>query len=237
MVFESRMLFALALTIGIYLLAERLYIACKRTPLLHPVVISIFSLMGLLTLLGWDYPTYQQDTAFIHFLLGPATVALAVPLYEQLSLIKKMALPLLVSCLVGAIVAAFSAALLSAVWTGDQILSLSLIAKSVTTPIAMDISAVSGGSPSLTAGIVLLTGAISCLILPITLRLARVQNEAVEGFIMGLTAHGFGTAQAFEKSVTCGAFAGLAMSLTGIFSAFILPITPIADWVVLFSSP
>jgi putative effector of murein hydrolase len=229
------MLMALSLTMGIYLLAEQLYIALKRTPLLHPVLVSIFSLMGILTLLNWDYPTYQKDTAFIHFLLGPATVALAIPLYEQMSLIKKMAFPLLVSCLVGAIVAAFSAALVSAVWTGEQILSLSLIAKSVTTPIAMDISAVSGGSPSLTAGIVLFTGAIGCLLIPVTLRVTKVNDDAIHGFVLGLTAHGFGTAQAFEKSVTCGAFAGLAMSLTGVLSAFLIPVTPIADWVTLLA--
>lgn len=231
MTFSVRMLLALALTMGVYLLAEQLYIRLKRSPLVHPVLVSIFTLMGILTLLDWDYPTYQQDTAFIHFLLGPATVALAIPLYEQMSLIRKMAFPLLVSCLVGAILAAFSAALLSAVWTQDTVLSLSLIAKSVTTPIAMDISAVSGGSPSLTAGIVLITGAVGCLLIPYTLKLLHVQDDAVHGFVLGLTAHGFGTAQAFEKSVTCGAFAGLAMSLTGVFSAFILPVTPLADWV------
>ncbi len=233
MSFEIRTLLAISATLGIYLLAEQIYLKLRRSPLVHPVLLSIFTLMGLLTLLGWDYPTYQQDTLFIHFLLGPATVALAIPLYEQMALIKKMMFPLLISCLVGAIVAAFSAALLSAVWTGEELLSLSLIAKSITTPIAMDISAVSGGSPSLTAGMVLLTGAIGCLLIPITLRLLRVQNDAVHGFVIGLTAHGFGTAQAFEKSVTCGAFAGLAMSLTGVLSAFILPITPLADWVQL----
>lgn len=232
MTFDIQMLLAISLTLGIYLLAEQIYIKARRSPLVHPVLVSIFSLMGITTLLGWDYPSYQQDTAFIHFLLGPATVALAIPLYEQMSLIKKMAFPLLVSCLVGAIVAAFSAALISAVWTGDSVLSLSLIAKSVTTPIAMDISDVSGGSPSLTAGIVLITGAVGCLLIPWTLHLCRIKNDAIHGFVLGLTAHGFGTAQAFEKSVTCGAFAGLAMSLTGVFSAFFLPVVPLADWVL-----
>ncbi len=228
---EIRMLLALSATMGVYLAAEQLYIRLRRSPLVHPVLVSIFSLMGMLTLLGWDYPTYQKDTAFIHFLLGPATVALAIPLYEQMSLIKKMALPLLVSCLVGAMVASFSAALLSALWTHESVLSLSFIAKSITTPIAIDISRVAGGSPSLTAGLVLLTGAIGCLFIPMVMRMMRVENDAIHGFVLGLTAHGFGTAQAFEKSVTCGAFAGLAMSLTGVFSAFILPLSPIAEWV------
>lgn len=228
---EVRILMSLCLTIGIYLTAEQLYIRLKRSPLVHPVMVSIFSIMGLLAYFDWDYPTYQRDTSIIHFLLGPATVALAVPLYQQMSLIRQMAMPLFISCLVGALVASFSAALISALWTGDLTMSLSLIAKSVTTPIAMDISRVTGGSPSLTAGIVLLTGAIGCLIVPTALKILAVKNEAVQGFVIGLTAHGFGTAQAFEKSVTCGAFAGLAMSLTGIVSAFLLPITPLADWI------
>ncbi len=230
---ELRMLMAICLTMGIYFLAEQLYIRCKRSPLAHPVLLSIFSLMGILTLLGWDYEHYRQDTAFIHFLLGPATVALAIPLYEQMGLIRKMAVPLLVSCTVGAIVAAVSAALFSALMTGDELLSLSLIAKSITTPIAMDVSESMGGSGSLTAGMVLITGAVGCLIIPYTVRLFRIKDDAIHGFILGLTAHGFGTAQAFEKSVTCGAFAGLAMSLTGVISAFLLPVTPLPEWVAM----
>jgi putative effector of murein hydrolase len=231
-----RMLLALVGTIGFYLLAEQLYIRLHRSPLVHPVLVSIFGLIGVLTWLDWDYATYQQDTFFIHFLLGPATVALAIPLYEQMALVRKMAVPLLIAALVGALVAGASAALLSALWTGDTLLSLSLIAKSVTTPIAMDISAVSGGSPSLTAGIVLFTGAIGCLLIPLVFRLMRVHDDAIHGFVLGLTAHGFGTAQAFDRSVTCGAFAGLAMSLTGVISAFVIPVTPLADWVQLITA-
>lgn len=225
--FPTRMLFAIALTLAIYLLAEQLYIRLKKSPLVHPVLVSIFTLMGLLTLMGWDYPTYQQDTAFIHFLLGPATVALAIPLYEQLSLIRQMAVPLLVSCVVGAIVAGISAAIIGAVLAGDGILTFSLLSKSVTTPIAMDIADLTGGSASLAAGIVLITGAVGCLLIPLLMKLSGEKSDAVHGFVLGLTAHGFGTAQAFERSAQCGAFAGLAMSLTGVVSAFLLPLPPV----------
>jgi predicted murein hydrolase (TIGR00659 family) len=228
---ELRILFSLTLTMGVYFLAEKIYVLCRRSPLAHPVLLAIVTLMGVLYLFGWDYPQFKKDTGFIHFLLGPATVALAIPLYEQLPLIKKMAVPLLLSCFVGALVAASSAALLSAVWTNDAILSLSLIPKSITTPIAMDLSLQAGGSPSLTAGIVLITGVTGCMIIPICLRILKINDDATQGFILGLTAHGIGTAQAFERSVTCGAFAGLAMSLTGVVSAFILPVSPLADWV------
>ncbi|MDN3650758.1 LrgB family protein [Reinekea marina] len=228
---ELTLLFTLTLTMGVYFISEKIYVFCRRSPLAHPVFLSIASLIGFLVWSGWEYEQFRQDTQFIHFLLGPTTVALAIPLYEQMPLIKKMALPLLVACFIGALVAASSAALISALWTGDLVLSLSLMPKSITTPIAMDLSLLAGGSPSLTAGIVLITGVMGCLIVPISLRWLKIKDDATQGLIIGITAHGIGTAQAFEKSATCGAFAGLAMSLTGVISAFVLPVSPLTTWV------
>ncbi|MHA7880558.1 MAG: LrgB family protein [Saccharospirillum sp.] len=230
MTVSIQMLLALSLTIGVYLAAEQLYIKAGKSSLVHPVIISIFSLMGIITLLGWDYPQYQRDTQLIHFLLGPATVALAVPLYDNMKLIRQMAVPLLLACLSGAIVAAASAVVLVDWWAGDAVLSLSMSAKSITTPIAIGMAESIGGSGSLAAGLVLLAGAVGTLLLPTTLRLLRLNNDALHGFVLGLTAHGFGTAQAFERSVTCGAFAGLSMSLTGVATAFLVP--PLVPWLV-----
>ena len=218
------MLMALSMTIGVYLLAEQLYRKLHRLALVHPVIVTIFALMGMLKLLGWEYPQYRQDTTFIHFMLGPATVALAIPLYENMALIKRMLVPLLISTLVGAFVASASAFLLAHWLIGEPVLSHSMLVKSITTPIAIGVAEKVGGSGSLAAGLVLLTGAIGCLLLPGFIRLLKLQSDPMEGFIMGLTAHGFGTAQAFEKSVTCGAFAGLAMSLTGVVTAVLIPL-------------
>lgn len=223
MIASIQTLLAISMTVGVYLAAEQLYIKAGRSPLVHPVIISIFSLMGALTLLDWDYPQYQQDTRFIHFLLGPATVALAVPLHENMALIRKMAVPLLLACFSGALVASASAVVLTAWITGDDILALSMSAKSITTPIAIGMADSLGGSGSLAAGLVLLAGAVGTLILPGLMRLCRLHDHALYGFVLGVTAHGFGTAQAFEKSITCGAFAGLAMSLTGVITAFLVP--------------
>lgn len=230
MTVSIQMLLALSLTIGVYLAAEQLYIKARRSSLVHPVIVSIFSLMGIITLLGWDYPQYQRDTQLIHFLLGPATVALAVPLYENMKLIRQMAVPLLLACLSGAIVASASAVLMIEWWAQDEVLSLSMSAKSITTPIAIGMADSLGGSGSLAAGLVLLTGAVGTLILPLLMRLMRMRDDALHGFVLGLTAHGFGTAQAFERSVTCGAFAGLSMSLTGVVTAFLVP--PLVPWLV-----
>lgn len=217
------LLLALSMTLGVYLLAEQLYRRAGRSSLVHPVIVSIFSIMGIITLLGWDYPQYQRDTQMIHFLLGPATVALAVPLHENMALIRKMAMPLLVACFTGALVAAASAVILSDLITGDDVLSLSMSGKSITTPIAIGMVENLGGSGSLAAGLVLLTGAIGTLMLPTLMRLCRLDDHALYGYILGLNAHGFGTAQAFEKSAKCGAFAGLSMSLTGVVTAFLVP--------------
>ena len=230
MTVSIQMLLALSLTIGVYLAAEQLYIKARRSSLVHPVIVSIFSLMGIITLLDWDYPQYQRDTQLIHFLLGPATVALAVPLYENMKLIRQMAVPLLLACLSGAIVASASAVLMIEWWAQDEVLSLSMSAKSITTPIAIGMADSLGGSGSLAAGLVLLTGAVGTLILPLLMRLMRMRDDALHGFVLGLTAHGFGTAQAFERSVTCGAFAGLSMSLTGVVTAFLVP--PLVPWLV-----
>ncbi|WP_428244179.1 LrgB family protein [Gynuella sp.] len=219
-----QMLLALCITIGTYLLAEQIYRKFHRSALVHPVIVTIFTIMGLLKLLGWEYPQYRQDTTMIHFMLGPATVALAIPLYENISLIRKMLIPLMVATLVGAFIASSSAFLLSEWLINTDVLSRSMLVKSITTPIAIGVAEKVGGSGSLAAGLVLLTGAIGCLVLPGYLRLLKLQSEPAEGFIMGMTAHGFGTAQAFEKSVTCGAFAGLAMSLTGVVTAILIPL-------------
>lgn len=230
MTVSIQMLLALSLTIGVYLVAEQLYIKTGKSALANPVILSIFSLMGIITLLGWDYPQYQRDTQMIHFLLGPATVALAVPLYENMKLIRQMAVPLLVACLSGAIVASASAVVMVDWWAQDTVLSLSMSAKSVTTPIAIGMAESVGGSGSLAAGLVLLAGAVGTMLLPSVLHLMRLRSDALYGFVMGLTAHGFGTAQAFDRSVTCGAFAGLSMSLTGVMTAFLIP--PLVPWLV-----
>lgn len=230
MTVSIQMLLALSLTIGVYLAAEQLYIKARRSALVHPVIVSIFSLMGIITLLGWDYPQYQRDTQLIHFLLGPATVALAVPLYENMKLIRQMAVPLLLACLSGAIVASASAVVIIEWLANDEVLSLSMSAKSITTPIAIGMAESIGGSGSLAAGLVLLAGAVGTLMLPTLMRLMRLRDDALQGFVLGLTAHGFGTAQAFERSVTCGAFAGLSMSLTGVVTAFLVP--PLVPWLV-----
>ncbi len=196
----------------------------RKNPLFHPVLLSMAILITFLKLTDISYATYFKGAQFVHFLLGTATVALAVPLYLHLDWVKRMFIPLMIACVTGAATAALSAIGIGWLMGANRETILSLVPKSVTTPIAMGISEQIGGIPALTAGFVLLTGAIGCMIALPIYRIFHIRHDSVRGFALGLSAHGFGTAYAFEMSQLAGAFAGLAIGVTGIISAFLLPI-------------
>ncbi len=193
-------------------------------PLAHPVLLAMLVLIALLLVTGTPYDTYFEGAQFIHFLLGPATVALAIPLYDNLRQIRRLLVPLLLACSVG-VAAAVSSALGLAWLAGarDQTL-LSIAPKSVTTPIAMGIAEQIGGLPSLAAGIVLITGAVGAIAAGPLFRLARIDDERAQGFALGVAAHGFGTAHALTISLRAGAFAGLGLGMAGLLTAFLLPL-------------
>ncbi|MBK1674088.1 hypothetical protein CKO35_12390 [Ectothiorhodospira shaposhnikovii] len=213
----------LTMTLVVFLASLWLNRRLGGSMVLHPVLLSMALLMGILLLTGTDYDTYFDGAQFIHFMLGPATVALAIPLFEFRHEIRKLLFPLLIAGMTGACVAAASAVMMATVLGADRVTLLSLAPKSVTSPIAMGIAEKIGGLPSLTAALVLLTGAIGCMLSPLLIRLMGIEDDRVKGFAMGLSAHGFGTAQAFGISATAGAFAGLGLSLAGIMTAFLLP--------------
>ncbi len=214
----------LALTLAAYLLAVELARRSGNHPLCNPVLIATLVLIGLLTLSGTSYAAYFAGAQFIHFLLGPATVALAVPLAQSLARLRRLALPLLLALLVGSLVAIGSTGLLGQMLGLDALTIRSMLPRSVTTPIAMGVAEQIGGEPSLTAALVILTGMIGAVIANDLLHLLRVEAPAVRGFAMGLAAHGIGTARALQLHAEAGAFAGLAMSLNGVLTAIILPL-------------
>lgn len=216
-------LFGLTLTLLAYILSHRLYVRCANTPLLHPVLLSVGLLILLLQFSGISYADYFQGAQFIHFLLGPATVALAIPLYRQLDRLRQLWLPILASILFGVLVGAFSALGIARLLGASLQTQLSLVPKSVTTPVAMGISETIGGIPSLTAVLVVATGIIGAVLGTGLLRLLRIHSESVKGIAMGIAAHGIGTARAFQSSGEMGAFSGLAMALSALVAALILP--------------
>lgn len=222
--FAARPLLWIVITLMVFTLASLLYEKLNRHPLLHPVMVSMVVLILWLLATGTDYETYFSGAQFIHFLLGPATVALAIPMYQHFAEIRKLWLPILVSCSVGALVAAFSAMGVAWLFGAGFETMMSLGPKSVTSPIAMGVADKIGGLPSLAAALVLITGISGSILVPPVLRALKVKDEAVQGFVLGLSSHGFGTAVALEVGAIAGAFAGLAMGLTGLMTAFLLPI-------------
>ncbi|MGF1604261.1 MAG: LrgB family protein [Thermosynechococcaceae cyanobacterium] len=216
-------LVGLTITLVTYSIAYRLYLQSKCNPLLNPVIISVIALIVFLSATHTSYEAYFEGGQFIHFLLGPATVALAVPLYQQFSVLKKLWLPVSVAIVAGGTVGTLSSVALAKLLGASPQAQLSLAPKSVTAPVAMGISEQIGGLPSLTAALVVMTGVIGAVIGTTLFRVLRIKNDSVKGIAMGVTAHGVGTARAFQVSPEMGAFSGLAMALSAFSSAVISP--------------
>lgn len=217
-------LLGLTLTLLAYQLAVVLYRRSGGNPLINPVAVAIALIVATLTLTGTPYRTYFEGAQFVHFLLGPATVALAIPLFGQLKRLKSMFLPLLGALLVGSLTAAASAVAIGWALGASTESVRSLAPKSVTTPIAMGIAEKIGGLPSLTAVLVVCTGILGAISARGLLNLLRIEDHAVRGFAVGVAAHGIGTARAFQVSEEAGAFSALAMCLNGIATALLLPL-------------
>ena len=191
--------------------------------LFSPFVIAVAILIPLLFVTGTSYDTFFEGAQFVHFLLGPATVALAVPLFDQRLRLAKLWAPIFIGVIVGCSVGVASTIVLGVLFGASFESIMSMAAKSVTTPIAMGISEKMGGIPEFTAGIVVLTGIIGALIAMPLFKLFRIRKSYVQGFALGVAAHGMGTSRAFQINNTAGAFSGLAMGLAGLVTAFLAP--------------
>lgn len=214
----------LTLTLVAYQAGMWLYRRAGMNPLVNPVLFAVVVLVGILMATGTSYETYFEGAQFVHFLLGPATVALAIPLYRQFHRVRESALAIAVSLLVGSAFAAISAMGIAwALGAGAETI-LSIGPKSVTAAVAMGISERLGGLPSLTAVLVIATGILGAALGPLALNLAGVKDWASRGFAMGTGAHGIGTARALQVNEIAGAFAGLAMGLNALATAILLPL-------------
>jgi len=214
----------LAVTLIVFWLAQRLYRSTHDFPLLNPVLVSVTVLVLVLLATGTPYHAYFDGAQFIHFLLGPATVALAVPLAAQAQELKRLWLPIAIALTAGSVTAVLSAMALGWALGLTPETLLSMLPKSVTTPIAMGVADEIGGLPSLTAVLVILTGITGAVIGIPLLRLLGLRDPVAKGFAIGVAAHGIGTARAFEHSERAGAFSGLAMGLNGALTALLVPL-------------
>lgn len=217
-------LLGLTITLIAYLIAQAIYAKARFNPLANPVLTAAAMLVLLLEVTGTPYATYFEGAQFVHFLLGPATVALALPLYRQWPKLRRSAVPLIGGLVAGSLAAIVSAVGVAALFGASHQTIASLAPKSATTPIAMAVAAETGGIPSLTAVLVICTGIFGAVFARSILNMLRIEETAVRGFALGVASHGIGTARAFQISEEMGAFAGLGMGLNGVFTAFIVPV-------------
>ena len=230
-------LLGLTATLVAYLFAHGLYERFHMRPLFNPVLVAVSMLILLLFVTDTPYADYFEGAQFVHFLLGPATVALAVPLYKQLPKLRTIWLPVMFSLVLGGVVAALSAMAVAGALGASPETLLSLAPKSITAPVAMGVSKEIGGLPSLTAVLVVLTGVLGALFGTWVFRRMGVRDDSVRGVAMGVASHGIGTARAFQVSEEMGAFSGLAMAISAVLTALILPwMLEVVDWIALFSS-
>jgi predicted murein hydrolase (TIGR00659 family) len=221
-------LLGLTVTLLAYQGAFWLYQRSGCNPLANPVLIAVSVLVLFLTLTATSYETYFAGAQFVHFLLGPATVALAIPLYTQFRRVRAMLFPVIAGLLIGSLTAAISAVLVGRLFGASLTTQLSLAPKSVTTPIAMGIAERIGGIPSLTAVLVIVTGIIGAVGARYVFDAMKLRDPAIRGFAIGIASHGIGTARAFQVNEQSGAFAALAMGLNGALTALLVPL--LARW-------
>ncbi|GAB2720902.1 LrgB family protein [Halomonas garicola] len=217
-------LFAVALTLAAYLVAMALLKRLGRPPWLPAILLATVLLTGALVLTGMDYTAYQDGARWLTVLLGPATVALGMPLYQLLPRIRQLWRPLAVCLPVSAVMAIVYALGIAWLMGAPGEIIASLAAKSVTAPIAMGIAEQIGGNVSLLLGALLITGVAAIAFVSLVARLMGITDERLIGFALGVNGHALGTVRAFEIGSTAGAFASLGMSLTGIFTALLLPL-------------
>ncbi|MGQ7956415.1 LrgB family protein [Pseudomonas sp. SP16.1] len=216
-------LFGVGITLGAYQLAIAAY-EKTRWVFLQPVLVSMLTVIAILLVCGLSFAEYKSSVAVLTLLLGPATVALAIPLYLNLRRIRQLFWPIVLTLLLAGTLATVLGAGLAWLFGAERLMLMSMAPKSVTSPIAMLVAEQIGGIAALAAVFVMLTGVIGAMIGPALLRLCGVRHPAALGMALGITAHAVGTARALQESDECGAFAALAMSLMGVITAVLLPL-------------
>ncbi len=214
----------LTATLAAYAFGHWLHRAAGSSPLVNSIAVAIALLVAVLVLSGTSYATYFEGAQFVHFLLGPATVLLAVPLYRNFNRVRRLLVPMLAALLVGSVTAVVSAVVVAAALGASTETLFSLAPKSATTPIAMGIAEEIGGLPSLTAALVIITGIIGAMAVTPLLNTLRVTDWAARGFAVGVASHGIGAARAFQVNQLAGTFAGIAMALNALLTAVLVPL-------------
>ena len=212
----------LSLTFAIFFFAKKMQ---QKTGLivLNPILITIIALISFLKIAGIDYETYRQSGVFIEFWLKPAIVALGMPLYLLLKSIRKQMTAIILSQLAGCIVGIVSVVTIAHLLGATREVAISLASKSVTTPIAIEITEVVGGIPSLTAAVVVCVGLFGAVAGFKILQLLRIKTASAQGLSIGTASHAVGTSSAMERSQEHGAYASLGLIINGLFTSMFTP--------------
>ena len=214
--------FGIFLTFFLFYIFSKLY-QKKRAFYLNPVLLSILSIAVILKAFNIQYQTYMESARILSFLLGPAVVSLAIPLYKQRDIIKSYAREIGIGIVFGGTLAILSAFYVAKILGAEEVILLSIAPKSITTAIAIGVSEKIGGIPALTAVLVILTGIMGNAVGVEVLNLIRVRDRVARGLAMGISSHGLGTARIILDDELAGAVSGLAMALNGVFTSLILP--------------
>ena len=195
-----------------------------KFPLFNPLLIAITLVISFLLLFDIDVEVYNKGGQFINMFLGPATVVLAVPLYKQLKLLKKHMLPILIGILFGSSIGICSVILLANIFGMDKILTISLLSKSVTTPIGIEITNQLGGLPPVTVLAIVISGIIGAIIGPTICKVFKITDKVAVGIAIGTASHAVGTSKALELGETEGAMSSLSIGIAGIMTVFLAPL-------------
>jgi len=213
----------LLLTAGVFF-AYRHVLRPFHSPLANPLLLSILTIISLILLLDIDLIAYEQGNKLFIWLLEPAVVALAIPLYQQLPLIRKHFKAIILSCIIAVFLAISTGLGIALLFSPAPEVMLSLIPKSVTSPIAMSIAQNNGGYASLAASVVIAVGLLGALFGFSLFKIAKITDPKAQGLAMGAGAHAIGTAKALEMGEQQGAFSSLALVICGILTAFLAPL-------------
>lgn len=211
------------MTLSLFIVFSWLQKVTKWT-LLNPVLLSIITIISILKVFGISYNDYYSGSQFISIFLGPATVALALPLYKNWVVLKERGIILVLGILVGSIVAVLSVFILSKLFGLDGDVILSLLPKSITTPIGMEVSRKIGGIPSLTVAVIVITGVLGNMIGPTVLKVFRIKDPVAVGAAFGTSSHAIGTSKALEIGQIEGAISGVSISIAGLLTSLIVPL-------------
>ncbi|MEG1615624.1 MAG: LrgB family protein [Bacteroidales bacterium] len=221
-IFESTP-FMLTLVLGSYLAGTFIYRKSKLT-LLHPVIVSMIIIISFLLTFDIPYESFAKGSEIINFMLGPTVVALGLVLYDQIAYIKRNVVSMLTAIAVGSVIGVVSVILIGKIMNIDPSIIYSLEPKSVTTPIAISLSATNGGNPSLTAVTVVICGIIGAMVGPPILSFLGIKSKVAQGLSLGAAAHGLGTARAMEMGAIEGAISGLSIGLMGVMTSIAIPL-------------